>query len=328
MAKLVSLGELMVDFTPQGVSENGNPLFERNPGGGPANLACAAAKLGVDTAFLGKVGDDVFGRSLRGILRDNGVNTEGLHLSRGHPTTLAFVHLAPDGERSFCFYRHGGADTMLTPEELDRQTIANARVFFFSSVLMAEGPSRATSFVAAGLARKAGATVVFDPNLRLNLWDNPEDARDCILCAIPYADVVKVSEEELAFLAGTTDPEEGAFQLAARFELDAVLVTLGAKGCFAYAQERDSGESVRLYVGGFPVNTVDTTGAGDAFTGAFLSRLLARGGDAGIYSKNRAYLSADVRFANAVGALTTTKKGGIPALPRIDEVETFLADIP
>ncbi|HIW74554.1 MAG TPA: carbohydrate kinase [Firmicutes bacterium] len=327
MAELVSLGELLVDFTPCGKSGNGNPLFERNPGGGPANLACAAARLGADTAFLGKVGDDVFGRALREILQANGVNTDGLRLSGEHPTTLAFVHLAEDGDRSFSFYRHGGADTMLTPEELDRQAIESARVFFFSSVLMAEGPSREASFAAARLAREAGAVVAFDPNLRLNLWDNPEDARECILCAIPYADLLKVSEEELVFLTGESDPEKGARLLSERFRLNVVLTTLGPKGCLACARSPETGETTVLRVGGFPAETVDTTGAGDSFTGGFLSRLLRRGGDATVYARDREAFLADLRYANAVGSLTTTKKGGIPALPSPDEVEAYLATL-
>lgn len=324
MADLVSLGELLIDFTPRGVSENGNPLFERNPGGGPANLACAAAKLGADTAFLGKVGDDVFGRALRGILRDNGVDVSGLRLSPEHPTTLAFVHLAEDGDRSFSFYRHGGADTMLTPEELDKQAIETARVFFFSSVLMAEGPSRETSFAAAKLAKGAGATVVFDPNLRLNLWADPEDAKSCILQGIRYADILKVSEEEMTFLTGETEPEAGARRLAEEFGLKIVLLTLGAKGCLAYAAGQQMGEALLLRVGGFPADTIDTTGAGDSFTGGFISRLLKRGGNAGVYACDPEAFREDVRFANAVGSLTTTKKGGIPALPTLREVEEYL----
>lgn len=327
MADLVSLGELLIDFTPRGVSENGNPLFERNPGGGPANLACAAAKLGADTAFLGKVGDDVFGRALRDILRQNGVNVDGLRLSAENPTTLAFVHLAEDGDRSFSFYRHGGADTMLRPEELSAELIRQARVFFFSSVLMAEGPSRETSFAAVKLAREAGAAVVFDPNLRLNLWKDPEDARECILCAIPYADVLKVSEEELVFLTGESDPETGARLLSERFELDVVLATLGPRGCFAYARPQEAGEGVLVRVGGFPARTIDTTGAGDSFTGGFISRLLKRGGRSSLYAGDREAFREDVRFANAVGSLTTTKKGGIPALPALEEVEAYLSTL-
>lgn len=328
MADLVSLGELLIDFTPCGKSENGSPLFERNPGGGPANMACAAAKLGADTAFLGKVGDDAFGRALRGILRDNGVNTDGLRMDKEHPTTLAFVHLNEAGDRSFSFYRHGGADTMLTPEELDRQAIEGARIFFFSSVLMAEGPSREASLAAAELARRAGATVAFDPNLRLSLWPDEGEAKEWILRAAPYTDILKVSQEELAFLTGETEPERGARLLAERFGCRVVLATLGPEGCYAYAGGGRGLPGVSVRVGGFPAKTIDTTGAGDAFTGGFLSRLLRRDGDAGVYVKDGAALQADVRFANAVGSLTTTKKGGIPALPTLAETEAYLRSLP
>lgn len=254
MRDLVSLGELLVDFTPVGESAAGNPVFERNPGGGPANLTCAAARLGVNTAFIGQVGDDAFGRALKGILADNRVDVGRLRLSSEYQTTLAFVHLSAEGERSFSFYRRQGADTMLTPEEADFALAADCRCFFYSSVLMTGGPSRQASFQLASHAREKGAVTVYDPNLRLNLWDSAEEARTVILSAMQWADIVKVSEEELVFLTGEPDLDKAARQLKAAYGIKALLATLGADGCFALV----NGE--RIDAPGFAVKTVDTTG--------------------------------------------------------------------
>jgi fructokinase len=314
---LVSLGELLIDFTPMGISESNNPIFERNPGGGPANLACAAAKLGADTAFIGKVGNDIFGRALKQILSDNHVNTKGLLLSNTYKTTLSFVQLDDSGERSFSFYRKNGADTMLRFEEIDLSILDNCKYFFCSSVLMAEGDSRETSFAMIEAARKRNSTVVFDPNLRLNLWENAELAKKYILKALPLADIVKVSEEELLFLTGEANIEKAAARLTSECQFQALLVTLGAKGCYAVTGAGD------FYTPGFAVNTADTTAAGDSFTGGFLYKLIQSGKH--ISSCSREELMESVRFANAVGALTTTRKGAISALPGKTEVEQLLS---
>lgn len=316
MVDLVSLGEVLIDFTPAGSSARGNPLFERNPGGGPANMACAVARLGGRVAFIGQVGNDVFGRSLKNILEGNGVDAARLRLSDAYQTTLAFVHLAEDGERSFSFYRRQGADTMLEPEPEDYATIEGARAFFFSSVLMTEGTSRRASFTLAAYAREKGVLTVFDPNLRLNLWESAEEARRVIREALSLADIVKVSEEELRFLTGAEELEEAARLLRTAYPMRALLVTLGREGCRAYIGAR------RFEAAGYPVDTVDTTGAGDSFTGGFLFCLLQ--GTRDITARTDVEIVDMLQFANAVGALTTTKKGGIPALPSYDVVLEFL----
>ena len=317
MTDLLSLGELLIDFTPAGVSENGNPVFERNPGGGPANVACAAARLGAKAAFIGQVGDDPFGRALRDTLRQEKVDVSRLRLSDMYQTTLAFVHLDESGDRSFSFYRRQGADTMLRTEPADFKAVEQSRVFFFSSVMMTESPARETSFALAAHAKERGVVTVFDPNLRLNLWAGEAEARDCILRAMPFADIVKVSEEELVFLTGETELRRGAAVLYARFPMKALLCTLGAKGVLALA-----GDEI-IARDGLPVKTVDTTAAGDSFTGGFITRLLEEGTD--IASLSRETLTRILDFANTVGALTTTRKGAICALPTRDEVEAQLA---
>lgn len=308
MFDLVSLGEALIDFTPCGTSTDGNPLYSQNPGGGPANLACAAAKLGVKTAFMGKVGADAFGSHLIHTIAAHGVDVRSLRQSETHPTALAFVHLAAGGERSFSFYRQNTADTALTADDLDMELLKNCRYFFFSSVLMTAQPSQSTSFWAAETAKQHGAHIVFDPNLRPLLWDTLENAKTCICRALTMADIVKLSEEEAVFVAGVSDPHTAAEQLTADFpNVTLWLVTLGADGCIAKTA------SHTLHIPAYRVTAVDATAAGDTFTGAFLAALLQTGRQPHILTPEQ--LTACCAFANAAGALATTKKGGIPSLP-------------
>lgn len=316
MYDVVVLGELLVDFTPCGISENQNPIFERNPGGGPANLACAVSRLGGKAAFLGKVGDDPFGRALRSVMAQNGVDIRQLLLSKTHPTTLAFVHLDAAGDRSFSFYRHNGADTMLEFSELDTGVLDRTGYFFFSSILMAEGTSRETSFQLLRCAKEKKATTVFDPNLRPSLWTNLGEARNCIEKAMTDADIIKLSEEELDFLTGQRDPAQGADQVMERFAPKALLVTLGAKGCFARTRK------ARASCGGLRVHTIDTTAAGDSFMGGFLAAAAKLKKEVEAFTQKE--LQDCLAFANTTGALTTTRRGGIPALPTLAEVTKAL----
>lgn len=316
MFDVVSFGELLIDFTPLGVSEKGNPIFERNPGGGPANMACAAAKLGARTAFLGKVGDDMFGKALHKTMEQQGVDVSGLMLSPEYKTTLAFVQLDETGDRSFSFYRKNSADTMVRFEELDLSKLEGKPYFFFSSVMMAEGTSRETSFRLAEYAKEKGCVVVFDPNLRFNLWEDISAMRELCLRAFRLSQIIKVSEEELTWLMEEPDVEKAALKLREEYQPMILLVTLGKDGCAIYSSFGD----VRLP--GFRVDTVDTTAAGDSFTGGFLSRLASLNHD--LIQCNLGDIAACAVFANAVGALTTTRKGAISALPSLDEVESFL----
>ena len=316
MFDVLSLGEMLIDFTPVGISENGNPIFERNPGGGPANMACAAAKMGAKTAFLGKVGKDAFGTALKETLDKNGVNSDRLILSPEYPTTLAFVHLDADGDRSFSFYRHNGADTMLSFSEVDCAVLDDCRFFFCSSVLMAEGPSRRTSFALMEEAKKRGVSTVFDPNLRPNLWEDTEEMKQQVLSAMRLADILKLSEEEAAFLTGMEDPEQAAEFLMREYPAKLLLITLGKNGSISFTRH------LRLRHPGFPVKAVDTTAAGDSFTGGLLAALSQIEKEVEKLSEQE--LNRAIRFANAVGALTTTKKGSISVLPTCAEVETLL----
>ena len=316
MFDVVSFGELLIDFTPLGISEKGNPMFERNPGGGPANMACAAAKLGAKTAFMGKVGDDMFGQALYKVMENQGVDVSGLLLSKEHKTTLAFVQLDETGDRSFSFYRKNSADTMIKFEELNLSLLEGNPYFFFSSVMMAEGTSREASFQLVEYAKEKGCIVVFDPNLRFNLWDDTAAMKELCLRAFGLSQIIKVSEEEITWLMDEPDIEKAALKLRETYKPMILMVTLGAEGCAIYSSFGD------CKLPGFKVATVDTTAAGDSFTGGFLSRLASMNRD--LIECNIGDIVSCAVFANAVGALTTTKKGAISALPTLEEVEEFL----
>ncbi|HOK43316.1 MAG TPA: PfkB family carbohydrate kinase [Thermoclostridium caenicola] len=317
MLDLAAIGELLIDFTPSGVSEQGNPLFECNPGGAPANVLAAMTRLGGTGAFIGKVGSDTFGSFLYDILKQNGIDHRGLRFDPKVHTTLAFVHLSRTGDRSFSFYRDPGADRMLTFEEVDQDVIRQAKAFHFGSVSMTHEPSRTATLGAARFARELGKTISYDPNLRPALWNSLEEAREVIIRGMEYADILKISEEELIFLTGQTDLEKGAELLAEVFRGRILLLTLGPNGCF-FGMD---GKYDRLPTYD-KVKTIDTTGAGDAFLGGFLFRIRPYFGR--LQELTFDELRDAVNFANAVGSLATTRKGAIPAMPRLEEVMALL----
>lgn len=320
MYDVTAIGELLIDFTPVGLSEQKRPLFEQNPGGAPANVLACLSRLGRATAFIGKVGADQFGYSLKATLEQVGVSTHGLVMTDTCHTTLAFVHLNDQGDRSFSFYRNPGADLLLEPGELSYNLIDDCQIFHFGSVSMTADPSRQATLAAVRYAREQGKLVSYDPNLRLMLWPSPESARIAILHAMPLADILKISEEELLFLTGESDLGRGADHLLRHYDLKLILITLGPKG--AYARTR----GCEAWRPAYDVKTVDTTGAGDAFTGGFLYQLLVSGKPVGALSE--ADLTAFLAFANATGSLATTRKGAIPALPTLGEVEDCMMNIP
>lgn len=312
MIDITALGELLIDFTPCGKNERGVQLFAENPGGAPANVLAMASRLGGKTAFLGKVGRDAFGDFLRGVLVQNGIKTSGLAVDEAAPTTLAFVQLDENGDRSFTFYRDPGADRMLTVEEIKSELIGDCRIFHFGSVSMTHEPSRSATLYAAQYAKEQGKLVSFDPNYRSMLWDSMEEALEQIKKGIAIADVLKVSEEEAQLITGDKDPASASQKL-----LDMgpalVLVSLGELGAY-YRNHACSG-----YVPSYHVNAVDTTGAGDAFVGAFLWKVR------GMMKEELKFmpgveLKQIVSFANAAGALTTTGSGAIPAMPNMEQI--------
>jgi fructokinase len=313
---VVCLGEALIDFVADvsGVSLIDCPGFRKAPGGAPANVAVGLARLGVPVRFIGKVGDDPFGRFLEQTLAGAGVDTRGMRFDPEARTGLAFVALQADGERDFTFYRHPSADMRLSPAEIDPALFDGARLFHFGSITLITEPSRSATLAAIAAARSAGCAVSYDPNLRLPLWPSAEAARRAILVAMPAADLVKVSEEEAVFLHG--DPDRCAEALLAQGPR-LVLVTRGAAGCDYF-----TAEGARGHVPGFSVTAVDTTGAGDGFVAGLLARLPA----SGTASLAEEQLRETLRFANAVGALTCTQKGAIPALPTPAAVAALLGD--
>lgn len=312
----VAVGECLIDFMPWGWSPSGEPMLERSPGGAPVNVMAALARLGNRTAFIGKVGDDPFGHYLLQAVEGFGVCSEGMVLTKEAHTTLAFVHLDGKGERTFHFCRHPGADQMLTYAEVDQALLRGTRIFHFGSVSMTDEPSRSATLQSAAQAKEHGALITYDPNWRPALWRGDGHAAATIRDGLKLADVVKVSEEELAFLAGTARLEEGAERLMENYPMALLLVTLGEKGTW-YKTGCFQG-----LVSSFAVNTIDTTGAGDGFFGAFLNRLLELGTD--IRQWNEDTLRNAIRFANASGALATTRMGAIPSFAGMAEIECLI----
>lgn len=309
MIDIVSLGEILIDFTPSGHNERGIPLFAQNPGGAPANVLAMAAKLGGKTAFIGKVGNDSFGNFLKHTLEVHAIGTEGLVKDPTVPTTLAFVHLNEGGDRSFTFYRKPGADTCLTAGDVNRDLLDACRIFHFGSLSLTDEPCRTATLAAVTYVRAQGKTVSFDPNYRPGLWESQQIAREQMLRCVAMADILKVSEEEMELLTGETDPQLGSDRLLA-IGPRAVFVTLGAKG--AYYRNRAGHGAVPTY----PVKVVDTTGAGDTFMGSVLWQLMTHSLDE-IATMD---LRETVSFANAAGSLTTTRSGAIPAMPTYEEI--------
>jgi len=308
------LGEILIDFTPAGISESGAGLFEKNPGGAPANVAVCVARLGGKAAFIGKAGDDMFGKFLKSVLEKNNVDTRGFRFSNKYGTTLAFVELDKSGERSFAFYRNPGADTDLRTEEVDSELIRNSSIFHFGSLSLTNEPSRTATIKSLQYARKNNVTVSYDPNLRLSLWQNIKDAKNRIKSVIGYADILKISEEELFFLTGTDDTEKGTFTIYTQYGTKLILVTLGHRGAF-YRFGSETGEK-----GAFiELKAVDATGAGDAFMGAFLFSLADRG-IIKVSMLDGSAIEEILRFSNAAASLCVTKKGAIPAMPDLAQV--------
>lgn len=311
---VITCGELLIDFVARetGVSLVEAQVFEKMAGGAPANVAVGLARLGLSAGFLGQVGTDDFGDHLAATLRDNGVDIAGLRrTSRAH-TSLAFVSLKTGGERDFMFYRHPSADMLWEATDEDRQIASSGRVFHVGSISLISDPSRSSTVSAIEAARDHGSLISYDPNLRLPLWPSPAAARDGVRFGLNFANIVKMSQDELAFLSGVDDVVEGARRLW-HDELRLLTITTGAEGCWWFTAN-DAGQAH-----GFPTTPVDTTGAGDAFVAGMLAGLAESG-----FSLDREALAHITRFANAVGALTVSRRGAIPSLPSRPEVDRFL----
>ena len=309
---IVALGELLIDFAPQGVNEANYPVLSANPGGAPGNFLAALTKYGCKTAMIGKVGDDAFGRLLVKTLEAAGIETKGILLDVDVFTTLAFVSLDASGNRDFSFARKPGADTCLRPEEVDEALLASARVFHFGTLSLTDEPAASATRKAIELSRKHDLLISLDPNLRKPLWKREEDAKAAIEWSLRQADIVKISDEEVAFLWGVS-PEEGARKLLEEYGVSLTYITLGPKGCLAAT--RNVSVTVASPAG---IRVVDTTGAGDIFGGSAMSQLLQCGKAPAELTE--AELTRIVRFACTAASLSTQKHGGITSVPEPNEV--------
>ena len=311
MTDITTIGEILIDLTQSGLTEQGIPRFDANPGGAPANLAVAASRLGAKTAFIGRIGRDSYGEFLRQTLMKNDVDVSGLSVDSKQHTTLAIVALDEQGERNFSFYRDPSADVNLCFEDVPVELLENTRILHFGSVSLTAEPARSATLQAARSAKEHGAWISYDPNYRASLWPDEQTAVERMLEPLPLADILKVSDEELPLLTGTENLEEGSAQLAGK-GIRLVLVTLGPKGAF-YRFGNKTG-----LVPGVKVTVGDTNGAGDTFFGAALSQLVKK---ESLDDLTVEELERILAFANKAAAITTSRHGAIPAMPTLTELE-------
>ena len=309
---VTALGELLIDFTETGISDQGNVLFEANPGGAPCNVLAMLGKLGKRTAFIGKVGQDQFGNMLRETIESVGIDSEGLVIDKEVHTTLAFVHTFPDGDRAFSFYRNPGADMMLRKEDVCFDKIRCSRIFHFGTLSFThEGVREATEY-AIRCAKEAGTMISFDPNLRESLWENIEDARKAIEYGMENCDILKISDNELIFMTGEKDYDKGAHLILRKYQIPLVCVTLGKNGSRAFYKGTVVTSEPFLQE-----NTIETTGAGDTFTGCMLNTVLEKGLD----QLSEEDIRQMLQFANAGASIITTKRGAFRVMPEKKEIE-------
>ena len=306
-----ALGELLIDFTENGTSPRGNPIMEANPGGAPCNVLAMLNRLGYKTAFIGKIGDDIFGRQLKKAVQEVGINTDGLVTDKIVNTTLAFVHTLPGGDREFSFYRNPGADIMLSEADMNEQLISDSRIFHFGSLSMTGEECEAATKKAVGIAKENGLIISFDPNLRENLWDSLDKAKEKIEYGMANCDILKISDNEIQWFTGEQDYDRAVEKLRSRFgNIRLLLLSLGKDGSRAYSGENSA------YVPAAPAKTIETTGAGDTFCGAILSKVLEHG----LREYSQQELSDMLIFANAAAAVITERKGALRVMPQLTEI--------
>lgn len=307
---VIALGELLIDFTMNGQSEQGNNMFEACPGGAPCNVLALLNKMGKKTAFIGKVGKDQFGTLLRDTITEAGIDASNLMVDENVNTTLAFVHTFPDGDREFSFYRNPGADMMLTADEVNPEVVKDTKVFHFGTLSMTHEGVREATKKAVETAKANGCLVSFDPNLRPPLWSSLDLAKEQIEYGFGKCDILKISDNEIQFVSGKEDYDEGIAYLQETYNIPLILLTMGKDGSRAYYK------GMRVERPGFSVKAIETTGAGDTFCGSSLNYLV----DHDFENLTEEQLGEMLTFANAAAALVTTKKGAIKAMPVKEEV--------
>lgn len=312
---VTALGELLIDFTMNGESAQGNPLFEANPGGAPCNVLAMLQKLGKKTAFIGKVGNDMFGKMLEERVSSTGIYLGGLKRDEEIPTTLAFVQTFADGDRDFSFYRKPGADMMLREEEVEEELIRDSRIFHFGTLSMTDEVVERATKRAVETAKESGCLISFDPNLRAPLWSSMEKAKEKIAYGMRVCDILKISDNEIEFMTGTTDIDAGIEQIRQTYQIPLVFATLGKEGSKAFYKEQ-----IVSVPGILNSHTIETTGAGDTFCASELNYILEHGID-NLTCEN---LTELLTFANAAASLITTKKGALCVMPEKEEVLSYI----
>ncbi|MDD3402949.1 MAG: carbohydrate kinase [Hespellia sp.] len=315
---VTALGELLVDFTENGLSEQGNQLFEANPGGAPCNVLAMLTKLGHKTAFIGKVGKDHLGNTLKSKVAGLGIATAGLYQDETVHTTLAFVHTFPDGDRDFSFYRNPGADMMLTEKEVDLERIQDSKIFHFGTLSMTHEAVRNATKKAVEAAKAAGTIVSFDPNIREPLWESMDICRKQVEYGMSKCDILKISDNEIQWFTGETDFTEGVKKIKSQYDIPLILVSMGKEGSRAYYGDQ--------MVEAAPVlqkHTIETTGAGDTFGACVLHYVLNNG----LENLSEDGLKEMLTFANAAASIVTTRKGALCVMPSEEEVNALVAEI-
>ncbi len=316
-ADVIALGELLIDFTNNGISQQGNPMFEANPGGAPCNVLAMLNRFGHKTAFIGKVGEDIFGLRLKQVLEEIGIDTIGLVMDKEVRTTLAFVQNDEIGDRSFSFYRNPGADMMLSAEEVQEEWIESARGFHFGTLSMTHEKVREATIKALELAKKHKLLISFDPNLRESLWDSLENAKRQVAYGLQYCDILKISDNEIQWFTGEADYDKGIKVLQDKYHIPLILLSMGKEGSRAYYKD------MRVEVPGFlQAGTIETTGAGDTFMGSCLHFVLEKG----LEDLQREDLREMLIFANGAASIITTRKGALKVMPTLEEVEALIKE--
>lgn len=312
---VTALGELLIDFTENGKSSQGNPLFEANPGGAPCNVLAMLAKLGHKTAFIGKVGNDFFGEQLRTAIKEAGIDDTGLCTDEKIHTTLAMVHTYPDGDRDFSFYRNPGADMMLNKAEIREDILKDTKIFHFGTLSMTHEGVREATKAAIHIAEEAGAVISFDPNLRPPLWESLDEAREQVLYGLGHCQILKISDNEIQWLTGEEDYTAGVNWILERYQIPLILVSMGKEGSRAYYNEMMV--EVKPFL---QENTIETTGAGDTFCGCVLHYVCEHGIN-GLKEENLAEM---LTFANAAASIITTRKGALRVMPEEKEIKLLI----
>lgn len=319
---VTALGELLIDFTQNGTSSSGNWLMEANPGGAPCNVLAMLSKLGHKTSFIGQVGNDIFGKMLKGRISSIGIDVQNLVFSSEYNTTLAFVHTAPDGDRDFSFYRKSGADAFLEKQSINAELIKKSKILHYGSLSMTNTTVNEATEFALQTAKENGILCSFDPNLRKPLWNSIENAKERIWYGISMCDILKIAEEELELITNETNIEKGIEKIRRKNNIPLITVTKGKHGseCFYADSEKELKSAAPTFSS---VKTIDTTGAGDTFCACILHEILENGYKPETFSHQR--LEQMLVFANAAASLITTKKGALCVMPEKQKIEELIS---